>query len=59
MLYLLGALGGGVALCCIYEVHWVVVLLCDVFIRCIGWWCCSVMYLLGALGGGVALCCIY
>ena len=49
-----------------------VVLLCAVFIRCIGWWCCSVLYLLGALGGcvavlyllgalggGVALCCIY
>ena len=35
-----------------------VVLLCAVFIRCIGWWC-SVLYLLGALGGGVALCCIY
>ena len=37
-----------------------VVLLCAVFIRCNGWWCCSVLYLLGALGGGVAaLCCIY
>ena len=36
-----------------------VVLLCAVFIRCIGWWYCSVLYLLGALGGGVALCSIY